>query len=78
MNTTLRKLSLLSYTFVLMNLAAVAGMLHFMRGLAGSWDSDEHLRFEGESDSGAVDWAGFSEDNNRRSHRENLRVPPVA
>jgi hypothetical protein len=63
MNTMLRKLSLFSYTFVLMNWAAVAGLFHFMRGSAGSWDSDEHLRLR-KTDSCAVDWAGFSEHNN--------------
>jgi hypothetical protein len=39
MNTTLRKLVLVPYTFVLMNCAAVAGLFYFTRGSAGMWTS---------------------------------------
>jgi hypothetical protein len=72
MFTTLRRLSLFSYTFLLMNLAAVAGLFHFLRGSSGSWDSGEYWRIGGETDSGAVDWAGFSEHS-----RAQLRELPV-
>jgi hypothetical protein len=39
MNTKLRKLMGVPYTFVLMNWAAVAGLYYFTRGSAGIWDS---------------------------------------
>jgi hypothetical protein len=42
--SALRKLSMFPYTFVLMNVAAVAGLFYFMRGSAGIWDSDKNVK----------------------------------
>ncbi|MBV8843707.1 MAG: hypothetical protein JO307_12935 [Bryobacterales bacterium] len=39
MKTTIRKLIQIPYTFVLMNLAAVAGLYCFARGHEGFWNS---------------------------------------
>jgi hypothetical protein len=35
----IRKLTLIPYTFVLMNWAAVAGLYYFIQGSAGIWNS---------------------------------------
>jgi hypothetical protein len=39
MRETLKKLALLPYLFVLLNWAAVAGLVQYLRGVDGIWDS---------------------------------------
>jgi hypothetical protein len=40
MKLSLRKIAFLPYMFVLLNWAAVAGLVQFMRGVDGTWDAD--------------------------------------